>query len=114
MKNQDPQNAVQSLEKEPIAKKQAKQSIVIEYLRKLPIYKWAAAAAGISEDTLRNWRDDDEVFSALCETAKAEAIEKLGRRATPDFMLKNVDPQTFKDKKEMEVSGDPLIIIKSK
>ena len=81
-----------------------RKEIVIDYLRKLPIYKWAAASAMISEDTLINWRKEDEDFSNRCEAAKSEAIEKFGRRATPDFILKNVDPQTFKDKKEMEVT----------
>lgn len=84
--------------------REAKKLIVIEYLSKLPVYKWAAAAAGISKDTLEDWRKEDQEFSARCESAKAEAIKGLGRRATPDFILKNVDPETFKDKKEMEVT----------
>lgn len=92
--------------------REAKKDIVVEYLRKLPVYKWAAASAGISKDTLENWRAEDKEFSARCETAKAEAIQKLGGRATPDFILKNVDPETFKDKKDVELSGEPLIVIK--
>lgn len=79
-----------------------KKEKVIEYLSKLPIYKWAAAFAGINQDTLKDWRKEDTDFSDRCETAKSEAIERLGRRATPDFILKNVDPDTFKDKKEVE------------
>lgn len=75
---------------------------VIDYLSRLPIYKWAAANAGIDQDTLKNWRDEDKDFSDRCEIAKSEAIERLGKRATPDFILKNVDPDTFKDKKEVE------------
>jgi len=92
--------------------KQKAQTEVIDYLRRLPVYKWAAAFAGIDRTTLENWRKEDKEFSARCETAKAEAIERLGKRATPDFILKNVDPETFKDKKELEVSGDPLVIVK--
>lgn len=88
--------------------------LVVEYLRKLPVYKWAAASAGVDKTTVENWRKEDLLFSSRCESAKAEAIEKFGRRATPDFILKNVDPETFKDKKEVEVSGEPLIVIKEK
>lgn len=93
--------------------REAKKAIVIEYLRKLPVYKWAAASAGIDVTTLENWRKDDVDFSARCESAKAEAIQSLGRRATPDFILKNVDPETFKDKKDVDVTsgGKPIPIM---
>jgi hypothetical protein len=87
---------------------------VVEYLQRLPIYKWAAAFAGIDRTTLENWRKDDIEFSSRCETAKAEAIQKLGGRATPDFILKNVDPESFKDKKDVDVTslGQPLTIVR--
>jgi hypothetical protein len=94
--------------------REAKKILVIDYLKKLPVYKWAAAFAGIDRTTLENWRTEDKEFSSRCETAKAEAIQKLGGRATPDFILKNVDPETFKDKKETEITGEPLVIIKDK
>lgn len=86
---------------------------VLDYLTHFPFYKWAAKSIGKDEDTLNLWRKEDEDFSDKCEIAKSEAIAKLGKRATPDFMLKNADPDTFKDKKDVEVSGDPLIIIKN-
>lgn len=81
-----------------------KKEIVIEYLSKLPVYKWAAAAAGINQDTLKDWRTEDSDFSDRCETAKSEAIEKYGRRATPDFMLSSVDPETFSKKDKLDVN----------
>lgn len=86
---------------------------VLIFLSEFPFYKWAAKSVGRDEDTLILWRNEDKDFSERCEIAKSEAMKRLGRRATPDFMLKNADPETFKDKKEMEVSGDPLVIIKS-
>lgn len=90
-----------------------KKDLVIEYLRKLPIYKWAAAFAGIDKSTLENWRKEDEDFSTRCETAKAESISKYAGRATPDFILKNVDHETFKDKKETDITsgGKPIPIM---
>ena len=95
-------------------KRKPQKEKVLEYLSRMPFYKWAAKFAMIDEDTLKNWRDEDKDFSDRCEVAKSEAIQRLGGRATPDFMLKNADPSTFKDKKEMEVSGEPLVIIKDK
>jgi len=64
----------------------------IEYLQRFPIYKWAAASAGINQDTLKHWRDEDQDFSDRCEIARSEAIAHLGKRATPDFILKSTDP----------------------
>lgn len=86
---------------------------VIEYLSRMPFYKWAAKFAFITEETLKTWRDEDQDFSDRCEAARSEAIHRLGGRATPDFMLKNADPQTFKDKKEVENTGEPLVVIKN-
>jgi hypothetical protein len=91
--------------------KNNKKEKAIEYLSKLPIYKWAAKSVGVDEDTLRNWRDEDKDFSARCESAKAEAIEKLGKRATPDFMLKSVDPQTFKERIDVTSGDKPIPIM---
>lgn len=92
--------------------KEEKKQKVIEYLQRMPFYKWAAAYAGIHRNTLDNWMEEDKDFCARCETAKAQAIEHFGKRATPDFILKSTDPESFKDRKEVEVTGDPLVVIK--
>ena len=90
------------------AEQDKKKELVIEYIRLFPFYKWAAAYAGISKDTLEDWRKADKEFSARCEVARAEAIEKLGRRATPDFMLKSADPESFKDRVDVTTEGKSL------
>lgn len=78
---------------------------VIDYLTHFPFYKWAAKSIGRDEDTLIIWRKEDSDFSDKCEVAKSEAIKKLGKRATPDFMLKCADPKTFNivNKTETEI-----------
>lgn len=91
-----------------------KKEKVLIFLSEFPFYKWAAKSIGKDEDTLLLWRKEDQDFSDRCEIAKSEAMKRLGKRASPDFMLKNADPETFKDKKEMEVSGEPLVIIRDK
>ena len=106
--------AVQGQESDAVFRREEQKELVLTYLKRMPFYKWAAAFAGISKDTLEDWRKEDSIFSARCEAAKAEAIEHFGKRATPDFILRNTDPETFKEKKEVEVRGDPLVIIKNK
>lgn len=81
-----------------------KKDLILQYLGRFPFYKWAASFAGIDRSTLENWRNEDKDFSARCETAIAEGVAHYGKKATPDFILKNVDPETFKDKKEESVN----------
>ena len=85
-----------------------KKDKVVEYLKGLPVYKWAAAWAGINQDTLKDWRKADQVFSDRCESAKSEAIARFAKKATPDFILKSVDPSTFKERVDV-TSGDKVI-----
>jgi hypothetical protein len=86
--------------------RQQKKEIIVQYLSKLPIYKWAAKSAGIDEDTLKNWRDIDSNFSGRCEAARSEAVEKLGNKATPEFILTATDPETFGKHEEAKVEGN--------
>ena len=93
-----------------------KQEIVLEYLKRFPFYKWAAAFAGISADTLEDWRKADKEFSARCEAMRAEGIRYYGGRASPDLILKSADPHTFKDRVDVTTDGEKLeglVIIKS-
>jgi len=85
---------------------------VLLILERFPFYKYAANINRISEDTLIRMRKEDEEFANRCEAAKGSGIMKYGGKANPEFILKNADPATFKDKKEVEIQGEPLIIIK--
>lgn len=102
------------VEKKPIEKRREKQAGIIEYIRRFPFYKWAAKSVGIDEDTLINWRKEDKEFAERVEIARSEGVRYFGGRATPDLILKSADPETFKERKEIEISGDPLVIIKDK
>ena len=87
---------------------------ILAILERFPFYKYAANINRISEDTLIRMRKEDPEFANQCEAARGRGIMKYGGKANPEFILKNADPQMFKDKKEVEVSGDPLVIIKTK
>lgn len=84
---------------------------VLDYLSHMPFYRWAAKSIGKDEDTIAIWRKEDPDFSERCETAKSEAIRKLGARATPDFMLKSADPKTFKDRVDVTSGDKPIPIM---
>lgn len=75
----------------------------VSYFESMPIYKHAAAFAGISEDTLKIWRDNDQVFSDRLQEAKAEFIRKHGKRAKPEFLLERLDKENFKESVEHTV-----------
>lgn len=76
----------------------------IEYYGAMPIYKYAAAFAGITEDTMNTWRHNDRDFSDNLQKAKAEFIRRHGKRAKPEFLLERLDKQNFKETRELEVT----------
>jgi hypothetical protein len=84
---------------------------VIKYLTHFPFYKWAAKAAGISVSTLERMRKDDSVFDEGCELARSAAVGAWGAYASPEFMLKATDPETFAQPDKLELSGDVKIDI---
>mgnify|MGYP007100166624 CR=1 FL=1 len=86
---------------------------VLIILERFPFYKYAAKINRISEDTLKNMRDEDKDFSDRCEASRASGLMKYAGKAKPEFMLSCAEPETFKERKEIEVSGENLIIIKN-
>jgi hypothetical protein len=92
-------------------KEDSQKAIVIQYLTHFPFYKWAAKAAGISDDTLKRWRDADKTFADGCEIARSAAAGAWGAYASPEFMLKATDPETFAQPDKMEISGNVTINI---
>lgn len=98
-------------------KNKEKQEIIIEYLKRFPFYKWAAAYAGINQDTLKDWRDKDSEFSERVERARSEGIKYYGAKASPDLILKSADPETFRDRIDVTSKGEKiegLVIVKDK
>lgn len=79
--------------------------MLCEALERFPFFKYAAKMCLISADTFKIMRDEDKDFSARCEASRARGMLKYANNATPDFMLKCADPETFKDRKEVEVDA---------
>jgi len=93
---------------ETIAERQAKQKEdVVAYFAEIPIYKHAAAFAGIHEDTLALWRKEDAEFSDRLEKARAEFVRRYGKRSRPEFLLERLDKDNFAEKKTVTLEFDP-------
>lgn len=81
--------------------------LVISYYAEIPIYKHAAAFAGISEDTLALWRKEDTEFADRLEKARAEFVRRYGKRSRPEFLLERLDKDNFAEKKTVTLEFDP-------
>lgn len=95
-----------------VAERMAEQKArAVEYFEAMPVYKYAAAFAGVSEDALRIWREDDPEFSASLLKAKAEFVRKHGKKAKSEFLLERLDKENFKESKEVElVTPQPILV----
>lgn len=87
---------------------------VLMILERFPFYKYAAKINRISEDTLKRMRNEDLEFADRCEASRTQGLMKYANKAKPEFMLSCAEPETFKERKEVELIGEPLIIIKEK
>lgn len=71
-------------------------------------YKWIAASIGIDEKTLQRYRDADPEFDGQLNQKRADFIKKNMHKARPDFLLQTSDRETFGDKKQLEVTINPV------
>lgn len=84
-----------------LAEKQAEQKrIALQTADALFHYKWIARAAGITDETLKKFRDEDEEFSQGLDLARSRFIKNNMRKAKPDFLLETADRETFGKKEE--------------
>ena len=64
-------------------------AVVVAILGNGGTYKLAAAAIGISDRTLREWREKDPAFAAKCDSARAadmaEVMAAIKRMSKTDF-----------------------------
>jgi hypothetical protein len=87
--------------------KKLKENVIL-ILERFPFYKYAAQINKISEDTLKRMRDDDKEFADGCESARASGIMKYANKASPEFMLKAVEPTVFKDRVDVTSGGKAI------
>lgn len=78
---------------------EAKKQIALEYYATVPIFKYAAHAAGVTEDTLLNWRKNDSDFSDKLLQARSQFLQGRLNQTKPEFPLERLFPE-FKPKQE--------------
>lgn len=91
--------------------------LFLEYFKKTPIQKYAAAHAGVHEDTVKNWKDSDSDFSDRLQRAKAAFVsQKLGKVRSNEWILERIFKSDFSPRQELtgkdgdEIKG--LVIVK--
>lgn len=81
--------------------KEQKKLAVVSYLEYAPVYKFAAMSVGISEDTLKNWRDEDQEFADQCKSKIAEFVKRTVKRTRPEFQLERLLRDDFAQRQEL-------------
>lgn len=74
----------------------------MEYFRKTPIQKFAAAYIGRDENTITLWKKEDQDFCDCIERAKADYVsEKLNRVRSNEWILERVFKGDFAQRNEV-------------
>jgi hypothetical protein len=66
-------------------------------------YKIIANSIGYTEDALKMWRDEDQVFSDALEQGRSRFLAKQMKKARPEFLLERLEPEIFKQRTESDV-----------
>lgn len=83
----------------------------LAYLTNVPIHKWACKAIGVSENTGKNWRDEDVDFCDRCEIAISQWVGITLKKAKAEFKLERIMKDDFAQRTEVTgKDGGPLTI----
>jgi len=91
-------------QKETLKEKQARRKLEATlHAENFYHYTLIARATGITEDTLKNYRDDDQDFSEKLEKGRTKFLNKNIQKARPEFLLERLESEIFKERKEQDV-----------
>lgn len=68
-------------------------------------YDLIARATGITDDTLKKYRDTDTEFSDSLEQVRAQFLGKHIKRSKSEFILERLAPEFFKLKTETDITS---------
>ena len=90
--------------KETLPEKQArlKESACL-WAESLYTYKLICRAIGVTEDTLKTWREEDKEFSDKLEGFRIKFLNKNMKRSKPEFLLERLAHEDFKQRTESDV-----------
>jgi hypothetical protein len=89
----------------------------VEYFRDVPVQKYAAMYVGRTEQTIIDWKREDEDFNNRVQEAHAEWVQKTTLKAKAEFTLERLEREIFAPpKQEVEATHniDPLADILKK
>lgn len=86
-------------------KRQKQREDAIIWAEHLYHYKLIGRAVGLTDETLKAWRDDDPEFSHQIEQARTRFLSKQMRKARPEFLLERLDPEIFKQRTESDLTS---------
>lgn len=79
---------------------------IIEFMERNPFYKYACMFAGISIQTLENWRTEDIDFATKLEARRSQTLTKYINKSAPEFVLTHADPEMFNIAKKIDAKID--------
>lgn len=71
-------------------------------------YKLIARSVGVTDDTLKHYRDKDPDFSERLEQGRVRFLEKHMRKSKPEFLLERMEKEIFSQKLEVVNDRDPV------
>lgn len=95
--------------------KQIKKDKFLEYFRSLPIQKLAAGFAGVHENTVINWKEEDVEFCNQLELAKSQwAKDNASKVRSKEWLLERVMKDHFAQRQELSgPDGESLVVFKA-
>jgi hypothetical protein len=74
----------------------------LEYYKNLPIQKLAAGIIGKSEDTITNWKHEDQEFSDQITNAKSQwALDNAKKVRSKEWLLERIMKDHFSPRSEL-------------
>lgn len=94
------------------ARQSKQKKIIVEYYSEVPVFKYAAMAAGIDEDTLIRWRKEDGDFADELYQARAKWVRANVPKAKVEFILERLERTVFgPPKQQVDVGIDAAEVL---
>lgn len=82
-----------------------KKKLFLEYFSQLPIQELGANFIGVAENTITNWKKEDQDFCDCIDRAKSQwAMDNAKRVRSKEWLLERVMSNHFKERKQVEVN----------
>lgn len=84
----------------------------LDYFRQLPIQELGANYIGVHENTITNWKKEDQEFSDCVDSAKSQwALDNSKRVRSKEWLLERVMSNHFKERKDITSGDKPIPLL---